>query len=731
MKVWLKYIALISLLIVSYDSYSKDLGLSFENSEVYIELRKDINGFKAITDKKTGRNYASGLDSYIYKLKFGNNYKDSIEVTSAMASKRKIVRLKDGIELHYWHEGEIPLNVVCNVSFEKGSSLMKWSIKVNNDSKKTLCLIEYPRISCRTVLETDASDDAVVFPLLEGSLFPGIKEGVTIKGSYPGHLSAQLMYYFDPQGGFYYAAHDGEGFQKTLSVSNSKGSLVFSHEYLLPIEYRKEIELPYSVVTGFSGGRWEEGAIIYREWAQEQKWCASTLSTKDTPEWLKKPNLFTLVNYTSPDFKSVEKADSILKKYHDFYDVSVITTGWGWEKNGMWIGPDYFPPVNGDNYYSDLTAKVNERGDHLHLYISGFRWGVKKPMTEKKGETRFTSFDGMDLFMKQGKSSTVVDFKGELLLSKLPWAYNYILCPGSEHARAILDSCFTRVYKWGVSGIDLDQNVGGHVDECFSPDHGHPIGAGLWQYKAMKDFLAGMRKNAKLISKDNFTGLEEPCEIFIPQIDVVNSRNFCLTGWPVCSGAVSVPLYNFLYHQYQIFYPGWIPGRAPFGITKNAIGRAFIFGMYPGIRINGEFDLQNGKVTDESKMLKGYIQLMKKYPEFLLRGKMIGEISVMGCDSTDIVGAKGEVYPIKWKTVQGIAWQSEYRNETAYTLVNLSDKSQEVRIKLNKTYKEALVFTGYELDQEVKQNIIPENSEWVMMKLAPWQLSLIKLPSRE
>jgi hypothetical protein len=699
-----------------------------ENTSVYVELRKDLNGFKEITDKKTGRNYASGLDSCIYMLSFGNNYKGTIKVNSAMATKRSSIKVKDGIELHYVHDGDLPLNVVCKISFEEGSSLLKWNIKVTNESKKILCSIEYPRISCTTKLGKDSVNDAVVFPALEGSLLTGMsKKGASTKSSYPGYLSAQFMYYFDPEGGLYYASYDGEGYRKTLGVANSKGSIILSHEYFLPVEFVKEVQLPYSVTTGVAGGRWEDGAGIYREWAQKQKWCANTISNRDIPGWLKKPNLVVNLIYPSPNYKSSANTNLIIKKYHDFYDVPIIASIWGWEKNGMWIGPDYFPPALGDRYYSDLAAKLKERGDHIHLYISGFRWAVKKPLTERKDETKFTNFDGLDLFMRKGKTLTVVDDKGELLLEKRPWAHNYFLCPGSESGRAILDSCFKQVYHWGVSGIDLDQNLGGHVDDCFSQTHGHPIGAGLWQYKAMNEFLVSVRKNAKLISEDNFTGNEEPCEMFIQQLDVFDGRNFTLTDWPVGGpGAVAIPLYNFLYHQYQITYTQGLQSRGPFGIVKNAIGRAFIFGFYPGAMNRGKFDLSKGEISDESKMLKGYIQLMKKYPEFLLSGKMIGEIQIKGCDSIDIVSKTGETYPVKWQTVQGIAWLSETGTEPLYTLANLSDKSQEIQFKTEIKSGQNFENNGFILDAPVKEDVSSDKNGQITLKLAPWQICTVK-----
>jgi hypothetical protein len=662
-----KNAACIIFLLIAFSSFAQRSELIFENKFVYIELKDDLNGFNKIIDKKTGRNYASGNDASLFTLRFGKDYTDTANLfNSAMASNRRSVKLKDGLEWHYKYEGAISFDVVCKISGEENSSLIKWSIKIDNRSTAILTTIKYPQILCTSVLGEKDADDGVVFPIYEGVLLTGMnKAGAESKNNYPGSLSSQMMYYFDPAGGFYYASHDGNGYKKSMETTNTGNGILFAQEYFLPIEHKKEIELPYPVVTGFSGGRWEAGASIYRDWAEQQPWCAKTLAQRDPPEWLKKSNLFINFGYALPDwdpshkyFSSVDSADLTIKKYHDYFNVSIIACGWDWEKNGIWMGPDYFPPVHGDSHYAAIAEKVKPRGDHLQLYTSGFRWGVKKPLTEKKDENRFTDYDGAaDFFMKYAKQIGVVDYKGELLLEKRYWAHNYFLCPGSKSAQKLLESCFEHIYKWGVEGVDLDQDLGGAVENCFAANHGHPIGAGVWQYRAMHDFLSKTRLIAHQISKDNFVGLEEPGELFIPQVDAVD-RNFMVTGWPVWGpGAVSIPLYLYLYHPYQIAYTGWINmGRAPFGIEKNSIGRTFLFGMYPGISMRGSYDLVKQEPNDDLKMLKGFIELVKKNPEYLIHGKMLGEIDIKGGDSLDIVGEKKETFSKSWKTVQGIAW---------------------------------------------------------------------------
>ncbi len=692
-----------------------------ESGSVLLKFNKDLNGLESLIDKKTGRNYASELDSCIYILRFGQHYKDSFMLNSAMASSRKVTQTKDGLELQYRHTGNIPVNVSCKIRFDADSSL-NWSIRIMNDSKLPLCLIEYPLISCTQALGNDYTDDRVVYPGCEGALLTGMNEkGASRKATYPGQLGAQMMYYYDQEGGFYYAAHDGQGYSKTLSVANSNGSIVLSQEYFLPVSLEKHVEMPYSVITDFSEGRWEAGALIYRNWANNQEWCKKTILQRDIPEWLRKPNLFVLFSFKANYLNTPAKANSVIKKYRDYFNIPLVVTGWSWEKNGIWIGPDYFPPVNGDAYYSELASMAKKRGDHMHVYNSGFRWAVKKPMTEKKDETRFTDFDGMDLYLEKGKSLTVLDHKGELLMEKRPWAHNYFICPGYEPSRKLWDSLFIRVYNWGFAGIDLDQNIGGHVDVCFSKDHGHPAGAGIWQHQAMKKFLDDARSGAKKISSENFLGIEEPCEIYIPQTDIHNARNFTLTDWPVSGpGGISIPLYNFIYHKYQLSYSGWIPGRSPLGEPKNAVGRAFLFGFMPALRGISELN-----INDVTRMMKGYVELFRKYPEFLQLGEMIGELEISGSETKDIINSKGEEYNAKWQTAQGVAWLSESGKEIAYAVANHNDKEQEIRIRLVNRSTSPFNFTGYIFDEELKQNIVTPENGFITLKMAPWQLCVL------
>lgn len=722
-----------------------------ENEHYLIEFREDLNGLSKLIDKKTGRNYASDQAVPLYSLGFDPHYKSGDSITTLDATKRRFKKTNNRLELHFTHMGERPLQVICTINGDADSSLVYWDIKVENGSEDILSTIEYPVLPC---VKLDASGDTrsgVLYPFLEGVLLTGMnEEGAFMKHEYPGQLSSQLMYHFNPEGGIYYASYDGEGYKKALSVKNENQSVILSQVYFLPIEYKKEVEVPYPVVTGFAGGRWEEGASIYRGWAKGQEWCERKFKDdEDITAWLKSPNLFVNFNYTAPAFSTVEKANQVLKNYRDFFQMPIIATGFGWEKNEIWVGPDYFPPIHGFDYYKTLSGLLKERGDHLHMFTSGFRWTIRKPKYFPDGTEGFTDYDGTAAFLKSGTGMAVIRADGEMWLDKRAWAHNYILCPGAEAARVKQTNTFKNIFNMGVTGVDIDQNLGGEVDACFSDKHGHPLGSGIWQHEAMRDFLSTTRAEGKMISADIFMGVEEPCEIYIPYLDIFHGRSYTDTEWPVMGpGGVAVPLFIYLYHPYQIGYSGWIdPAFSPFRDERYGLGRSFIFGMYPGVRVadnydlttglysnaitTGKFSLMDKTISDEMKTLKAYTELMKAYPEFLVHGEMNGEADIEGSAGIALdENVKRIPLPVSWKEVQGIGWLSDQNDAIAYALTNLSGKEYNgLIIKLDGKAKgnAEFIYYDYNAGSVVKVPITNSPDGLMEFSLKPWQIGIIRV----
>jgi hypothetical protein len=287
----------------------------------------------------------------------------------------------------------------------------------------------------------------------------------------------------------------------------------------------------------------------------------------------------------------------------------------------------------------------------------------------------------------------------------------------------LIAQCYDKIYGMGIAGIDLDQNLGGHFADCFNPKHTHPLGAGLWKTEVMEKFLKTIIDiKKKRGTQKLFQGVEEPCERFAHLFDVYHGRAFTDFKWPVMGpGAVSIPLYLFLYHEYQLGYAGWIDkGFSPSGVIKYGIGRSFIFGMLPGIRSNGSTRLKH-PITEELLMLKSYIQLMKLIPQYVLYGRMIGDVSILNA----IPFEHSRPHPVQWSSVQGIVWQAPEDDSKAILLTNLSNTQQTVWINTSELSGNDIIKIGSANGMAITNQTLQQTGELIAVELKPWELSAI------
>ncbi|WP_321416305.1 DUF6259 domain-containing protein [uncultured Desulfobacter sp.] len=687
-----------------------------------LTLNNDLKSIKSYSDRKRNQ-FISARSVPLYQISFGHDYNPSRKITTYDAVNCRILRKGESfIEIEYQHP-ENKLTVICNIRTNKKDSLHYWNIKVKNNSQDIITQIQYPQVACKTELGQKLNRDSFVFPVHEGALLTGLnKKGAGIKERYPGILSSQMMYNFDIDGGLFYAALDGSGYSKNICAINKESSILMAQEFVLPIQATNSITQPYEVATGLFGGRWEDGAAVYRNWSDTQIWAEKRISKRSMPEWLKKPNLF--VNFLVPgDTTSVGKLYSLINKYHSFFDIPIIAIIFGWEKNGDWIGPDYFPPRPNQIFYEKLSKLLQQNGDHLHFYSSGFRFGVRKPIQSNEGARTYSHYNGLDYFNKFGKHLAVSKPNGTFILKKRKWADNYLICAGLEESRTQLAQCYDKIYEMGIAGIDLDQNIGGFFEDCFNPVHSHPPGAGLWKTKAMEEFLNSIIAIKKKRGEQNFfQGVEEPCERFAHLFDIYHGRAFTDIKWPVRGpGAVSIPLYLFLYHEYQLGYAGCIgKGFSPSGDIRNGIGRSFIFGMMPGIRSYGPTKLK-APITEELLMLKSYIELMKEIPQYVLHGRMIGEASILNVFPFEHL----RPVPVQWSSVQGIVWQLPENKNKVILLANLSKFKQTVWVNMKDLFSDKLKKIGSANGMGVTQQAILQTGGFASVELNPWELAAI------
>jgi len=673
---------------------------TIESGDLGVTLRDDLNGIAVLRDSRSGRDYAAALEKPVglYRIFVGRKPASAEKVASTGAVARSCRAVDGGVELRFDHEKPHPMGVTVTATADPARPFVRWRIAVENRTGKPISAVEFPIVTCAVQLGKHEADDAIVYPMLEGVLLvrPKVRfrDGLTYGGDWPGGVAAQFVYLFDREGGLYAAAHDPAGYPKAPLLTRAGDVMQVTFRHGFPSEPADRVATEYDVVLGAGGGSWQHGADRYRDWAtQHAPWCgAGPLAGRgDVPAWLKRGTVFLNFSFgRGGRFGTVDAADAVFKAWRAYLGRPIVACAFGWEKHGAWIGPDYFPPRGGEAYWRDLSRRLRARGDHTHVFTSGFRWGVRKPAqvdrSGKKPRT-YTDLDGRADWEARGQAATAVNAEGRHVFKQPPWADNYILCTGSQTARDVLADAFAGLRDLGISGVDLDQNLGAEVADCYSPQHGHPIGRGLWQHRAMARFLKRIRDEGRRQDPDAFIGVEEPCEAYIPWIDLVHGRAFTDTRWPVKGpGSVSIPLYIYLYHDYQLNYAGWIDGGfSPLGNRLMGLGRAFVFGMQLGVRINGrEFEADPGASPSlQTRRLRDAARIIARCEPYLLLGRMLHDPVVTGGGTIDprtTDPPNRPRLPRGWPAVQATAWRAA-DGTVCYALANLTDGPRDVTLR--------------------------------------------------
>ncbi len=165
---------------------------------------------------------------------------------------------------------------------------------------------------------------------------------------------------------------------------------------------------------------------------------------------------------------------------------------------------------------------------------------------------------------------------------------SYAFCVASPLVKPFYRSMVDQAMKLGVNVLQMDQTTSGAGFPCWSDQHGHEPGLGLYQTEGFHALLADMREYGKSRNPDFALFNEEPNEQLIPFVDGFHTRQYAEQWWyRDYPGAVGIPLFSYLYHEYAICYggdsahlgPGGIP-VIPWWVRKHAVN--LVTGTTPG-----------------------------------------------------------------------------------------------------------------------------------------------------
>jgi hypothetical protein len=690
----------------------------------------------SLRQKPAGREMIDDKNRYpLFQLKGQSAIGEVIELTSLDAHKSELFQSKGKFIITYSDFGGRDITARVTITQLHDSDQIAFYLELTNNTDLEIREVNYPIMACKFPLDEKDKNDAIVFPRHEGVLLQQPHKYMAVRQArqrcvYPGEASMQFLGYYDSRGGLYMAAQDPEGHAKNILAFRIEDALGLTIGHIVRMSRVRQWSLPYPVVIDGFTGDWTEAADIYRVWARKQSWCAQKIKGRNIPEWLYKGMAFYNYNASKSEdifgawsFYPPGKAAELLNKLKEDLGVPIVATPFGWEKNASWIGPDYFPPQGGDDGYKKLTKSLQEQGSQMFVFLSGFRWGLER--TE-------TSVSGYEDFEKQGKAMAVRDRKGKIVYEVKPWAKNALLCAGCKEARHLLTACFRRTYELGINIAQLDQNVGGRVPVCYAKDHGHPPGPGLWQTQAMSDFLKTVYTEAKRMDTNRCLSLEEPCELFVGYLDLYHGRAFTYNNWPAYgAGAISIPLFAYVYHPYILGYAGWVGGG--FDLNDDvelSIGRAFIYGMLLGVRARvwRQTLVEDGD-TSSFEMWRRGVRLQQRCAKALLLGDMLAPPKLKGVRTRAVTntkkGVRQDLMPVD--NVQAATWLDE-DDCLWYAIANTEDKINLVEIEILPPNKKGLFDVdriGPYRRKRIARDI--KSGSWLKLQLSPYELTCLRV----
>jgi len=160
------------------------------------------------------------------------------------------------------------------------------------------------------------------------------------------------------------------------------------------------------------------------------------------------------------------------------------------------------------------------------------------------------------------------------------------------------------------------------------------------------------------------------------------------------------------------------------------LGRAFVFGMQPGVRVNsGSFRL-DGNPTEPMEMLVRVVRVMQKAEQYLLLGRMLHAPKLEGAGqfAANAKNIQGHPpLPIAWPLVQATSWRAPDKS-VAYALANLSREQRTVRLTAEPNGMVADGFMLTRLDHDTERVVADRISlpHAVELSLEPWAVCLLQ-----
>ena len=627
-------------------------------------------------------------------------------VTCALGGQ---VSQADGKMTMLWDAAEVPggtVRVTC--TFEpapakisrRGAPIVLGNIEVANESDCQLRAVQFPRLTL--VPGPSAAEEAtLIFPRAYGRSWRnpfdaprGYLVGTLEPAGLHGDMEMQFGTLYDYAGnGLYWSHYDGEGYHKRTVYDNiNRGEIEFKLEYLPEncLTPGQDFASPYPIALATYSGDWGDAALMYGEWALQQKWCQAgpIRDRADASEWVKDADIWIRGDarrYTA------ELAEAYTNELQDALGAETIGVQfYGWyqvDGEANWMAPLGWPMVEG---YPEMIARAKERGVHHTPYVNSLQ----------------VDFNSMGI-PESARSAIAIGVDG----SPLRWTDEgeaYVMCAATETWKDILVQASEQLVTQGnVSGIYLDQ-LGGHCGRpCYSPDHGHPVGGGHYATDGLRAICAAILEGTRQHFPEAALSGEVQHEMLL---DVTDHRLCHYNYWP---GWVN--LWPAVYGDFNVDYGRTISLAQiplPDGTERDPIeffgptGNTFVAGMAFG-RIWPTGNALNMIDSPGNEAKRAYLQecvdlrqAARDYIEFGYLQRPVQMVTPI--PDVPILDPKGR--PSSMKAVLDSAWINS-EGSLAFVFTNISEEERQFQWSADLTRYEIAPAEVYRI-----RRIMPDGS---------------------
>ena len=537
---------------------------------------------------------------------------------------------------------------------------LQWRLAVDNPTDWAVQAVTFPGF----VMPADIGPgDECVVPWGDGAILPNPGR-VTHRsgGTYPGSASFQFAARCGTKAGLYCALEDPAGEVKRWRLSTTQGKEVeFAITHLQPEVPKPQFSLPYPIVFDTFRGDWHAAAAIYRQWAEQQPWCATKLADRtDIPAFLKEGSGIIITGIMGPKGyngglgEQLERPAEWSAAYRRKTGLKhLVFIPYGWEGNGTWAGLRYFPACPSNDAWVKINQQLRAQGDRTAMLTSGYWWVVKRQQTGSgpafDDTADFERRQSMVVHRADG-SPFLLDCYDQVKQGQTWRGLSAELCHGSAEASVALKEIFLECARLGTPLVSFDQEIGGGQREpCYDRSHGHPPGYGSYMWTGFRDLCAEILKEGKPIQPELGLFLENVSELAIPYLATYWSRQFSVIDYGG-AGLRSVGLFSYLYHDYvTAIGAACVQGQGPKGrpaapMRVRALAYNLIRGLIPGPFMHDvQLDAQD---PWHQAVTAGYLSYCRPYasfPQYLLLGRSRPPLQVAS-ESVDVpYGEKGKL----------------------------------------------------------------------------------------